>query len=153
MNLNLNTIYDRLRDIDYTAQKLMKESGIDPEDGRLGGVCPEHFTPDEVFMLSTAITLLEPLQEIHHTLGYLSRPTHGVYRLSLMSGGKYGYVDNRGLTHLFSSGFPFEALLTEDSPSGMPEWVPVRVEYGQDGYYLFGHRKTSLEGLKVRERW
>ena len=151
--MNLDTIYDRLRDIDWTAQKLIKESGIDPEEQYLGGVCPEGFSPDEVFMLSTAIELLEPLQKIHYTLGYLSRPTHGVYSLSLMPGGKYGYVDNKGLTHLFSSGFSFEALLAEDSPSGMPEWVPVRVEYGQDGYYLFGHRGTCLEGLKVRERW
>ena len=152
IKLNLNTIYDRLRDIGCTDQKLMIVSEIGPEDGSSGKVCPEGFSPDELFMIPATVTLLEPFQEFRSTPGRLPLPTHGVYHLSPMPGGRYGYVEDTGMTFLFSSMFPSGVPMTKDFPSEKPRRVPLLVEYSWNGYYLYGYSETRLEVLLVMER-
>ena len=48
-------------------------------------------------------------------------------------------------------GHAIEALITDDRHD-VPYWTRTRVEHDGTGYYLVGHRDTSLNGLVIRTR-
>ena len=151
--MKLSDVFSGLSTIDRYAQPLLQWAGYE-HDGFNGlGVCPKPSDPEEAFLLNTARKLLESLDVLHVTLQYLMQPTHGTYGLELMPGNRYGYHDHDGYPRVFHCGEPVEALIPDMGGDGMPAWVPTRIEHDGSDYYLVGHKKVSLMGLPVRERW
>ena len=59
---------------------------------------------------------------------FLKRREHKPIRaLMRLSGGRYGYIDERGVSFEFHCGHCFEALLTDDE--GRQHWTPTSIEY------------------------
>lgn len=150
--MTLIDLYRRLKSLDLSVSSLMKEAGYDYNGWTGEGVCPDVCDPDEALLLNTASEMLYGFLRFHQMLHYLSLPTHGIYKLTQMSGERYGYYDSNGISHILTCGQPLEALIPGEN-GFMSEWVCSRLEHNGEDYYLFGYSSISLSNLTIRERW
>lgn len=149
--MTLQTIFNRLTDIDCKIQTLIREIGMD-DYCELGDViAPNRTDPDEMFLFTELNNLLLPLCRLHRELLYLLAPCSDTQVLKRYPNGRYGY-DIRPFEEgrTFSCGSPIEALIYDDD--GYPRWVSSRIEHNGTDYYLYGYSDIPLNGLTIRER-
>lgn len=151
--MNLSVIFKHLKAIDHSAQLLLSEAKYSPGWWPQGEVCPIPHNPENALLRDSASKLMASLYEMHELLSYLDIPTHGVYSLKEMPGGRYGYHDNDGNPHVFTCGARFEALVPDCEWDEEPMWAVTRMEHDGSHYYIVGFNDVSLSGLPVRERW
>ena len=149
--MTLHDIFQSLRDIDHEAQTLLSDAGFTSADGIADSVCLNPDNPDDLFLLDTAVDLMEPFEVLHKELRYLRKPHHGEYTIERFPNGRYGYYDENGYDHVFSCGKSLEAKVSDNY--GRQRWVRTRIEHDGDDFYLRGHSSVPLQGLTVRERW
>lgn len=147
----LNDIYLRLCDIDRTAQTILADAGYDHETGTGCKLCTDSSDPEARFFREALENLLILLGDLHEGLDYLKTPTHGEYQMKRLPNGWYGYVDDHGNSHVFTSGSPFEAKIVDSD--GRYRWVASCMEHDGNDYFLRQHGSVPLDGLTVRERW
>ena len=101
-------------------------------------------------------SMLTKLEEISHTINYLSRPIKEEGFLHKNRNGRY---EING--HELSSGCGIECLITDDwhfkyDEDGRyvetPFWYASRIEHNGEDYYIVDVYDVELEGLKVRVR-
>lgn len=149
--MTLQTIFNRLTDIDRQIQALIREIGIDDDCGLGDIITPNRADPDEMFLFNELSDLLTPLCRLHRGLLYLLMPCSEVQVLRKYPTGRYGY-DIRPFEEerTFSCGSPVEALIYDKD--GHPRWVSSRIEHNGTDYYLYGYSDIPLNGLTIRER-
>lgn len=112
--------------------------------------------PEERFLRTELMYMLEKLDDITDDIEYLNKSIKYQGKLHKQPNGRYevgGYE--------LSSGYGVEVLTPcmiwdadiQDEVEGF-EWVSSRVEYdhGKHDYYLVGHSDIDLEGLTARVR-
>ncbi len=116
----------------------------------------DNTNPDELMMLDELRSTLTKLEEISHTINYLSKPIKMEGVLHKNSNGRY---EIKG--HEFSSGCGIEYLAIDDwhcrydendEYVQTPYWCASRVEHNGEDYYIVGANDVKLEGLRVRIR-
>lgn len=113
----------------------------------------DNTNPDELMMLDELRSMLMKLEEISHTINYLSRPVKKYGTLHKNENGRY---EMNG--HEFSSGCGIEYLAwycrynENDECVHTPYWRASRVEHNGEDYYIVGANGVELEGLRVRIR-
>lgn len=149
--MTLETIFDRLTAVDYQAQALIRDIGMDDGCELRDAVALDRSDPDEIFLFSELDELLVPFLMLHRKLAYLRLPCGDPHRLKRFPNGRYGYdVPAFEDGYTFSSGSPLEALVHDGD--GCPCWVSTRIEHDGTDYYLYGHSGIPLDGLTIRER-
>lgn len=148
--MTLFDVFERLRTIDQAASSLIRDTGFQSGEGLGAAVCPLPDEAEDAFLREQVQELLDSLLCIHSVLCYLERPPYGEYTLQQFPGGRYGYLDNDGDKHTFTSGNPLEAKLHESCDH--QRWVRTRIEHDGSDYFLWGYRGVPLSGLTVRER-
>ena len=66
--MTLHDIFQSLRDIDHEAQTLLSDAGFTSADGIADSVCLNPDNPDDLFLLDTAVDLMEPFEVLHKEL-------------------------------------------------------------------------------------
>ena len=149
--MTLETIFERLTDLDYQAQSLFRDIGLTDDCEFRDVITPNRADPDERFLCGELCDLMILFRRLHQELTYLRLPCSDEHVLRLFSNGRYGYViQPSSEMRTFSCGSPVEALIYDEE--GSPRWVCTRIEHNGEDYYLYGYRSISLNGLIIRER-
>ncbi len=149
--MTLQTILDRLHDIDREARKLMTETGFQSMDGFGSQVTFDSSDIEDRFLRDSLEMSMERLEQLHEDLHDWSLPVHGEYRLERFPEGRYGYDDAEGFHHVLTCGMPVEAKLIDRE--GESYWIRTRIEHNGEDYILWSHPSIPLKGLTIRERW
>ena len=149
--MTLQTIFERLADIDRQIQTLIRDVDIDNDCELRDVVTPNKEDPQEMFLYHELDDLMQPLYKLHRELMYLLMPCSDVHVLKKYPNGRYGY-DIRPFeeARTFSCGSPLEALIYDKDSN--PRWVSTRIEHNGTDYYLYGYSDIHLNGLSIRER-
>ena len=106
--------------------------------------------PNTEYRMKAADKIAYDIYKAAESLDFLKRREHKPIRvLNWVSGDRYGYVDEKGVTYEFHCGHCFEALLVDDE--GRQHWTPTSIEYSEGRYYLVRHSDVALEGLVIRD--
>ncbi|MFD1676031.1 DUF5348 domain-containing protein [Alicyclobacillus fodiniaquatilis] len=101
-----------------------------------------------------ALTLYQEMQSIEDKLfsviksiQWMKRPVAAQGRLLKRSDGRYIIEDT---DVFFTSGDVLDVLVNEEDDSDS-HWVPTRMEYANDDYYIFAlGQRTRIDGVTVR---
>ncbi len=143
---DINTIYAKTVAMSRDIKRLVRFSGYSESDG-LNSVEADRNDPEQKFLLDEMWRVMKNLTDVLYTIEYLSKPFEEVSTLHMNSRGRYETEDETELT----CGCSLEALIYDDFDDSR-YWARTRIEHDGKRYYLYGYKKTSLDGLKVRFR-
>lgn len=125
----------------------LKSATYDKSDS-LEGLNINYKDPEQLLLLDEFRNITEHLGAVYQAISYLSLPIQSTSTLHLTPDGRY-LTTNDGYT--YTSGDLIEALV-EDEYRDVPYWTLSRIEYGPDGYYIYGNKDVNLNGITVRSR-
>lgn len=96
--------------------------------------------------------LLERLDDVKRDIEYLERPITETGTLRMNSRNYYEAISDNGRElKEYHCGSGIEALIYDEYDE-CEVWVASRVEHTDGRYYIVGHMKVDMDGLKVRMR-
>jgi len=143
---DMNTIYAKTVAMSWDIKQLVRFSGYNESDG-MNDVEINRNDPEQKFLRDEMSRVMGNLTDVLDTIEYLSKPIEEVGTLHMNSRGRYETEDETELT----CGYSLEALIYDDFDDSR-YWAKTRIEHDGERYYLYGYKKTSLDGLKVRFR-
>lgn len=155
MAKNIRDIFNEIEELNLKIKQILYHSEFDNYDD-LSALNYNNSNPDDLLLLDELRSMLTKLEEISHTINYLSRP---VKKEGILHKNRNGRYEMNG--HEFSSGCGIEYLATDDwhcryDENGnyvqTPYWCASRVEHNGEDYYIVGTKNIDLEGLRVRIR-
>ncbi len=111
-------------------------------------------SPDDLQMMDEYRNILYRLEDVTHTLEYLSKPIAYESTLQIRPDGRYGtdrnyYTSGSAIEFLYyDEVYDFETQTYKEVAS----WRSSRVEHDGNDYYIVGYRNVELSGLRVRVR-
>jgi len=133
-------LFDTLKRLDFSHYKyLIKSSGYNGSD--FEKLEADFDNPDDQQMYFVLLNIITSLNEIHYDLEYYSKPVKSVETLYMNSDGRYECK-----SCVFHCGTQIEFFAHDVS------WELSTVEYGSNGYYVYGFKDVDMNGLKVRIR-
>jgi len=114
----------------------------------LDGLDINYKDPEQLLLLDEFKAITRNLGDAYQAISYLSLPIRSTSVLRPTPDGRYLRTEDG---HSYTSGDLIEALV-EDEYKDVPYWTISRIEYGPEGYYIYGNKDVSLNGLKVRSR-
>lgn len=152
MSKHIKDIFNEVEELNLKIKQVLCHAEFENYED-LSALEYNNTNPDELMMLDELRSILTKLEEISHTINYLSRPVNKEGTLHKNSNGRY---EMKG--HEFSSGCGIEYLAwhcrydENDEYVQTPYWCASRVEHNGDDYYIIGAKDIELEGLRVRIR-
>lgn len=155
MAKNIRDIFNEIEELNLKIKQILYHSEFDNYDD-LSALNYNNSNPDDLLLLDELRSMLTKLEEISHTINYLSRP---VKKEGFLHKNRNGRYEMNG--HEFSSGCGIEYLATDDwhcryDENGnyvqTPYWCASRVEHNGEDYYIVGTKNIDLERLRVRIR-
>ena len=155
MSKNIKDIFNEVEELNLKIKQVLYHAEFENYED-LSALEYDNANPDELMMLDELRSMITKLEEISHTINYLSRPIKMEGILRKNSNGRY---EIKG--HEFSSGCGIEYLATDDwhyrydkndEYAQTPYWCASRVEHNGEDYYIVGANDVKLEGLRARVR-
>lgn len=156
MARTLNDIMTELKALNPDIKQLLSHADFENYED-LSGLDIDRADAEQLFLLDELQTLLSKLDDVSHTLNYLSRPIKVEGALHKNSNGRY---EVRG--YELTSGNGIEYLATDDwhmryndndDYVPTPYWKASRIEHDGKDYYIVGADDlTTLENVRVRIR-
>lgn len=142
---NLYELLKAVTKINKEISKVLNESQYS-EYSDLGGIITDNSNPDQLFLKDELQNIAARMQNVSQSIEYLNRPVTDVYTLRKNARGRYECE-----LYELTSGSTLEALIFDEWNECF-KWVYSKIEHNGEDYYLYGHKKTLLEGLQVRFR-
>ena len=143
---NINDILVQASELQSGIDRLLRSSTYRQYDD-LSGLEINQQDSEQLFLLDELRGIMEKLDDVEEAIRYLELPVDEISHLHKNDSDRYETAQGQ----VFCYGHAIEALITDDRHD-VPYWTRTRVEHDGAGYYLVGHRDTSLNGLVIRTR-
>lgn len=149
-------IMNELRALNPDIKQILSHADFENYED-LSGIELDRNDAEQLFLLDELQTILSKLDDVSHTLNYLTRPIKAEGTLHKNSNGRY---ELKG--HELTSGSGIEYLTTDDWHMAYndnddyvptPYWKASRIEHNGNDYYIVGaDNLDTLENVRVRIR-
>lgn len=156
MARTLHDIMTELKALNPDIKQLLSHADYEMYDD-LSGLDIDREDEEQLFLLDELQQLLNKLDDVYHTLNYLSRPIKIDGVLHKNSNGRYevnGYElsSGKGIEYLATDDWHMRCNDNDDYVS-TPYWKSSRIEHDGKDYYIVGANDlTTLENIRVRIR-
>lgn len=156
MARTLNDIMAEIKELNPKIKQILNHAEYENYDD-LSALDYNNADADQLFMLDELQQILSKLDDVSHTLGYISRPIRAEGTLYKNMNGRYEVEG-----HELSSGSGIEYLSTDgdhmrydenDEFVCVPYWKSSRIEHNGKDYYIVGATELdTLDNVRVRIR-
>lgn len=155
MSKNIKDIFNEVEELNLKIKQALYHAEFENYDD-LSALEYDNTDPDQLMLVDELRSMFTKLDDISHTINYLSRP---VKKEGILHKNRNGRYEMNG--HEFSSGYGIEYLATDgwhyrydenNEYVQTPYWCTGRIEHNGKDYYIVGATGVELEGLRVRIR-
>lgn len=151
MSINVNEVLRELKNIKANMRELLNWTR-----GSIYNETDEEVkyedSPDGRFLRNEYRRILEHMNDLVREIEYLERPITYTGKLRLNANNYYVLMDESGQQlREYHCGDSIEALVY-DNFDEQERWTISRMEHDNEHYYMYGYKKTELNGLTVRVR-